>query len=137
MTRFVLFILILLLFSETGSAQTYKVEGRVINRAGGKALSYANIRVSGSLKGTSANSDGNFQINLEKGKNLLIASCIGFISDSVEVQVGSDIPRLEILLDPINIQLPEVTIIPGRNPALDIIEGALRRKHARASMLKS
>ncbi len=117
-------------------AQQYFVSGSVKNIQNKKGLSFANIRVLGTTKGTAANIDGEYELKLEKGKHTLIASYIGFKSDTLEINLVSN-KTVNFYLLPISLKLPEVTISPGKNPAMLIIQKAIEAKNKRNIILKS
>ncbi|MCU7496889.1 MAG: carboxypeptidase-like regulatory domain-containing protein [Ignavibacteria bacterium] len=135
--RFILpLLLILLLFGEA-PAQQFKLEGRVLSAQTGKELSYASLRVINTLKGTSSNAEGVYQILLPKGSYKIIASYIGFISDTLTVELSTNRSGVNFSLAPVSIHLPEVTILPGKNPALEIIRRAILSKEIMMAKLES
>lgn len=135
--RPVLFLLVILSVFHDMPAQQFKLEGRVKNAANGKELSYASLRVINSLKGTSSNAEGFYQILLPQGSYKVVASYIGFNSDTVDVGLNENRSDVNFSLKPISIPLPEVTILPGKNPALEIISKAIRSKEVMTQRLES
>lgn len=118
-------------------AQDYKVKGTIFNKATGAELSYANIRVSGTTLGVSANIEGKYLLSLEPDSYKLIASFIGFKSDTITINLKQDASEVNFYLVPIPINLPEITVLPGENPALEIIRKAIETKHMRNKLIKS
>lgn len=57
--------------------QSFTVKGKVTDAQTGKPLSFANMILAGTSKGTSSNIEGEYQIKLEKGKYFFAASYIG------------------------------------------------------------
>lgn len=86
----------LLMLSVALQAQTRKVTGRVTGN-NNEAIAGASISVKGSSSGTSANSDGDFSIEL-RGAATLIVSAVGF--NGAEVAVGADQNNVSIVLTP-------------------------------------
>ena len=78
--------LLLILSITTGitSAQQVLIEGRVTDE-NNVPLAFTNIRVAGTMFGTSANKEGRYELKLKSGKYILIASYIGYISDTVKI----------------------------------------------------
>lgn len=108
--------------------QTYKLSGRVIDAKTGEVLPYTNIRDTGG-KGTAANAEGKFTLQLTAGSYRLTASFIGYIADTVLVSVPiSDNKEIIFRLQPVSVELPEVTVLPGENPALEVIRKAILKK---------
>jgi hypothetical protein len=118
-------------------AQQYVFNGSVIDKSSKRILSFANIRVGGTTIGTSANVEGNFELKLKEGIYSIIVSYIGYKSDTLKnVNLSKNVSEL-IELDPIDIVLPEVTVKPGINPALEIIRKTIAARHEREEKLNS
>ncbi|HEX2869038.1 MAG TPA: DUF5686 family protein [Ignavibacteriales bacterium] len=135
--KYILPLFIILFTFRHTPAQQFKLEGRVLNSSNGKELSYASLRVINSLKGTSSNAEGFYEILLPKGSYKIVASYIGFNSDTAEVNLSGSISDVNFLLSPILVHLPEVTILPGKNPALEVVRKAIRAKELMAEKLDS
>ncbi len=133
----ILSTIFILVSSLTVLAQQYGIEGRVADHQTNKSLSYANIRVTGTTTGTAANLEGNFELKLKAGSYVLVASYIGYYSDTILVDLSEDITNLTFKLSKTEIQLPEVVILPGENPALEIIRKAIEKKNERNEKLNS
>ena len=118
-------------------AQQYFIYGKVTDKTSGANLSYTNIRVMNSTIGTASNKNGEYEIRLLPGKYKLIASYIGYISDTVTVNLEKNISGVNFKLNQVNIKLPEVIVSPGENPALRIIKKAIERKNERNKKLNS
>ena len=125
----------LFFFLSVISAQQFSLKGIVSDSEFGGQLEYANLRIQNSYRGTSANSQGEFEFKLEAGKYNLITSYIGYISDTTEIVLDQN-KFIEIQLSPVTINLSEVTVFPGENPALQIIKKATERKNKRKEFLK-
>lgn len=118
-------------------SQQFNVSGIVVDEKNNIPLSFSNIRVAETTNGTAANKDGQFNLKLPRGNYRLIASYIGFFSDTIDVQVNKDIPDLTFRLKETKLSLPEIVIKPGINPALEIIRKAIDRKKIRNEKLSS
>jgi len=117
-------------------AQQFTIKGKITDATTSQGLLYGNLRVLNTTIGTSANIDGNYEIKLSKGYYKLIASYIGYISDTVEVNLDRD-RTVNFKLKPVSINLPEVTVIPGYNPAIPIIKKAIEYKEKREKEILS
>lgn len=132
-----LFILIFLFFSLTNTdAQQLSLKGKVLDKADGLALSFANIRISNSSIGTASNIEGDFELRLKPDNYTIIISYIGYKSDSINVNLNAN-KNLMIPLERISINLPEVTVLPKENPANEIIRRAMKAKKEREEKLDS
>ncbi len=84
-------------------------------------LPSANIRLLGTTRGTISNSEGAYLIRVPGGPNTLIFSFIGYISDTLEVDVRADI-IYDVKLRPTLIEMPVLTVSAG-----DLARGIIRR----------
>ncbi len=128
-------LLIVIFFSSIIYAQQYTIDGRVENKVTHQLLSYANIRVLNSTNGTAANKEGDYELKLNAGKYLLVVSYIGYNSDTLSISVIQNLTGVNFYLSPSDIQLPEVVVKPGINPAIAIIEKAILKKEERNKKL--
>ena len=129
--------LFFLIFSSNLWAQQFSIKGNIKDDESNKSLGYANVRVLGTTIGTAANLQGSYELILNAGKYTLVVSYIGYYSDTAYVYLGSDITDLNFRLKKSEITLPEVVVLPGENPALEIIRKAIQRKNIRNSNLNS
>lgn len=113
------------------------IKGKITDAQTNHPLSFANIRVESTTLGTSANSEGIFELKIPDGNYKLIASFIGYYSDTLEIKSGSKKQEINFALIQTKIDLQEIVINPGINPALEIIKKAIDKKRIRNSQLKS
>lgn len=118
------------------NAQQFTIRGKVVDKTTNQAIPYSNIRVANTNYGTSSTIDGNFQIQLTKGNYKLIFSNIGYVSDTISIRLNEN-KNLTIELEPTPINLNEVTVFPGENPALEIIRRVIEAKHERNDKIES
>lgn len=128
-------LLCLSLFSSIYADQ-FSLKGKIIDKATGEALSFANIRIAGSSSGTAANLEGNFELKLKAGNYSIITSFIGYKSDTLNISLN-DNKSILVKLEPIAVKLPEVTVLPGENPANEIIRRAISAKQEREKKIDS
>lgn len=128
-------ILFTLLTSVTFSQQ-FILKGKVVDKPTSSPLSYSNIRIAGTTLGTAANYEGNFELRLSRGIYKIIASFIGYRSDTISVTLGSN-KTINFSLEPVQVNLQEITVFPGENPALEIIRRAINSKHDRNNKLST
>lgn len=137
MTFFRNLIISLLFCSTAYFSQTYLITGKISSANDDSPLSYGNIRSINSSFGTSSNIEGYFQLNLPPGKHTLCASYIGFISDTLDITLKSNLEHINFKLRPAPIELPEATIFPRENPANEIIKRVIMRKQIRNASLNN
>ena len=131
-----LFLFICLSFASI-YAQQLIVKGKVSDQNTNQDLSFANIRVTETTLGTSSNVNGEFELKLKKGKYILIASYIGYYSDTLNVDVDKNLNGVNFSLKQSEIVLSEILVKPGLNPALEIIRKAIDKKNIRNNKLKN
>jgi len=128
-------IAILITITQT-YGQNISLSGKVIDYITNENLSYANIRVDGSSSGTAANAEGIFELKLKHGNYKIITSFIGYKSDTLQIRLNKDI-EITIALNPIPVKIQEVTVLPAVNPAITIIDKAIKAKQEREEKIKS
>ncbi len=131
------FILLLFLTTTITIAQTFTISGRIVDSQSGEALPYGNVRVINTTLGTAANTNGNYEIKLSSGTYFLVASYIGYYSDTVYVELKNNTTDINFSLRKTEIILPEIVILPGENPALEIIRKAIEKRKERNKKLNS
>lgn len=134
--KFIPNLLIVLFITGTTFAQQFSMSGKI---AGTEltVLSYANVRVMNTNLGSAANVQGEYDLKLQTGNYFIIASYIGYYSDTIFVELNGNISGLDFLLLQTKLTLADVIINPGENPALDIIRKAIDKKKERNEQLKS
>lgn len=129
-------VLLLLLLCNSLSAQQLSLSGKIADGSNGEPLSFANIRIAGTTIGTAANLEGQFEIKLKPGKYSVITSFIGYKSDTIKIQMDAN-KSISVKLEPIPVRLPEVTVLPGENPANEIIRRTIAAKAEREKKIDS
>jgi len=133
----IMFKLVFVVFISTNIfAQQFVIEGAITDRNSQIPLAFANVQVLNTSLGTSSNSDGRYLLRLAKGNYKLVASYIGYNSDTISLSVNMNIP-INFKLSPTTINLAEVTVLPRENPANAIIKMAIKSKNERNSKLNS
>ncbi|MHB1686367.1 MAG: DUF5686 and carboxypeptidase-like regulatory domain-containing protein [Ignavibacteriaceae bacterium] len=129
--------LIILLTSNVLMAQQFFLEGKVVDVLTHAPLPYASIRVVNSTIGTSANKNGSYELKLNREKYFLVASYIGYYSDTISVNLNQNLSEINFHLIQSDIKLPPILVLPGENPAIKIIRKAIARKEERNKKLLS
>lgn len=130
--KYLLFFLLLIV----PNAQQFTVSGTIYDSENKFPLSFGNVRILNSTTGTAANVSGEYLLNLTKGQYELVASYIGYKSDTVKIDLTSDM-NLDFKLDQASVEFEPITVIPGVNPAIEIIEKAIKQKEERNLKLDS
>ncbi len=130
-----IFIFILFCFSVSTNAQHLIIKGKVSDKTTSQPLSFANIRVANSTLGSAANVAGEYEIKMQSGTYKLIASFIGYYSDTLEVNLNQNISNFNFSLLQTKVDLQEIVIKPGENPAIEIIRKAIENRKIRNQKL--
>lgn len=102
---------ILLLTAFCVSAQTWSVSGRILEAGSGDPVIGAVVRIGTDYLWASTDIEGEFTFeNVESGKHELEASCLGYVSVLMEIDVNKDIENLEIKLHESSLALDEVVV---------------------------
>ena len=126
-------IKILLLFSFFANlifAQNLSVQGKITDRLTKRPLPFANIQILETTFGTSSNVDGEYLLKLKSGTYKLVASYIGYKSDTISLKLNMDVP-INFKLNRSSVRLKEVTVLPKENPAIAIIKRTIKTKQRR------
>ena len=106
-------------------AQQYTVSGKVTDAETGNALPFVNLVINSSPQGSISDIDGNFILKSNEPIRYIRASYVGYKPDTIETN-GSPFVNFSLLKS--SIQLSEVIILPGENPAHRIIDSAIARR---------
>ena len=118
----------LFLFSSFSThAQKTQIYGTVINTETTEPLPFVNVVFQGSRVGTVTDSTGRFFLESARKFDSLQVSFVGFHPQIFAVEKGVT-EELDIRLVPASVQLNEVTILPGENPAWPILRKVIARK---------
>jgi len=119
------------------NAQQFTIKGEIFDAGTNSALSFANIHVDGTTLGTSSNVNGEYELKIKKGEYILIASFIGYFSDTLKIVADKNINDVNFSLRQSQISLPDIVVKPGINPALEIIRKAIEKKSYRNTKLNN
>lgn len=120
-------IILLVMLYLPGFAQTYVLSGKVTDDAG-KPIPFASVYVRNTTKGTSANSDGSYKLDLAKGQYAVLFKAVGYKQESRNINLLAD-TKIDISLKAEQYQLSEVSVrAGGEDPAYDIIRKAIKKR---------
>jgi len=119
----------------TSYSQTLtKVKGTVVDGETGEVLPFVTVIFAGTTAGTTTDFDGNYEIETQWGSDKLVASYVGYESDTLDVVVGKK-QTVDFVLGTGTNQLNEITIKAKRkrykrrgNPAVAFVKKAIANK---------
>ncbi len=119
-------IISVLIFQFSAFCQTKLLKGRVTDAENGDPIPFANILVKGTRIGTVCDFDGNYTITLNGVHDSLSAIYIGYKMRTKKIPASSQ--PLNFQLQESGIELSEVVIKPGENPAWPIMRNVIENK---------
>ncbi len=121
-------LLILLCFNiiPFAQSQNFRIKGKVIDSETKKPLAFVNIVINGGNYGGATDIDGKFDIISPEEIQYLLLSYVGYRSLIYKVKLNSK--KVIIELKKIEIELPEIIILPGENPAHRIINNVIKNR---------
>lgn len=118
--RFFLLITLFSILTATRAQETVIV-GQVFSEADKTPIPFANIFFKYTNKGVQCNQEGYFLLRNNGIETTLVVSSVGFKKKEIKIKPGQSV-GLEIYLAEDNTLLKDVLVIPGMNPALDLIK---------------
>lgn len=130
------FLLLCLLSGGMAFSQQFNLKG-VTSDNQNNILPFASIYIQGTSKGTSANTNGEFQLRLEKGKYTLVFRAVGYKQLIKEVDLSRD-TDLSIVLEAEAYQLKDVVIkANAEDPAYEMIRKAIKKRKEHLTEVKA
>jgi len=125
--KYALPALVFLLLNLASFAQSVTVSGAVTDQSG-SPVPFASVYIHNTTKGTSANSEGKYQLQIAPGNYELMFKAIGYKLQSRQVSVQAN-QTINIVLVAESYQLHDVVIRSGgEDPAYAIIRKAIKKR---------
>ena len=123
MNKILLFLVFLVsgIFREAYSQTTFSIKGRVTDATSGDPIPFANIAIKASLSGATTNFDGFYQLTYTPPADSLLVTYVGYETRSKAIAQNQAEQTIDIQLAPGSLQLREVKIFAGENPAYAIL----------------
>lgn len=128
MIKTVFIILFITLGSGIVKGQQETIKGTVTDESTREPLPFVNITFDGGRKGTVSQIDGNFEITLPSHTQKLVFSYVGYEPTYVDLTISPIIHHLNVKLKRKAINLNEVNIYRGENPAHRIIHKVIENR---------
>ena len=116
-------LLLLVVLPVASFAQIFHVSGTVVDSKSHEPLAFVNIVIEGSHAGGTTDIDGHFRLHDSRKITNLRLSYVGY--ESLMYPVGTKTENLVIFLKRKQIELTEVEILPGENPAHRIMRNVI------------
>ncbi len=119
-------IIVILLHSVATKANTLKGTVKDIN---GKDIPYASISIKKTINGTTANSKGQYSLQLGKGEYIIVCQNVGFKISEKKIKIEDNLTILNFVLEEQEYELKEVVVSnKGEDPAYEIIRNAIKQR---------
>ncbi|MFN8297974.1 MAG: DUF5686 and carboxypeptidase regulatory-like domain-containing protein [Chitinophagales bacterium] len=119
-------LLLLSLFTALQSHALY-IKGTVTDTKG-NPLPYTNIYVKGTSNGTSANAQGEYQLEVKTGLFEVIYQHLGYTQKTETIVVALQDVTRDVTLEASEYIMPEVVVNAGEDPAIAVIKKAIERR---------
>jgi hypothetical protein len=108
------------------------IAGRVtglIKDEKGQILPFASIMIKGTSRGTTANNEGRYFLNLDSGKHIIVCQYVGYSREEKAILSGSEPMELNFTLKLQSYSMDSVVVTPGGpDPAYAIIREAIKKR---------
>ena len=95
----------------------------------GKEIPFASISVKKTTKGTTANSKGQYSLQLSKGEYIIVCQNIGFKTNEKKIKIEDNATTLNFVLEEQEYELKEVVVSnKAEDPAYEIIRNAIKQR---------
>lgn len=126
----------ILLFISFNAFTQIKVGGKITDE-NGKPVPFASIYIKNTTAGTSANSDGEYTLQLKPGTYEIQYKAIGYLQQSRKLELTAS-STVNVVLKAETYQLKDVVIrANGEDPAYSIIRKAIRKRKAHLNEVKA
>lgn len=124
--RVYIFIMFGLFYTVVTHANT--LQGTVKDR-NGKEIPYASIMVKKTTIGTTANSKGQYSLQLGKGEYTVVCQSIGYNINEQKIKIEDNSTTLNFVLEEQSYELKEVVVSnKAEDPAYEIIRNAIKKR---------
>lgn len=125
-TRYIPFLLLILLSISYAYGQTVRISGQVLDEQSNKPLAFVTIGIEGTNNGFSTDIDGQFNASVDMQYTTLNFSYIGYRKRKVPIKELME--NRIVLLSQTGIDINEVKVVPGINPADLIMERVVNNR---------
>lgn len=119
----------LLLMVSTGllNAQETLAVGQVLNALDKSPIPDVNIFFKNTDIGVKSNQEGYFMVRTQGKETTVVFSCVGYRRKEMKLKPGQSV-GVQVELQEENTQLQEVFVVPGSNPAIDLMKRVRQKK---------
>jgi hypothetical protein len=127
--KFKLIFFWLLIVQISAIAQSFTITGRVIDNDTEEGVPFCNIYIAGESIGTTSDFDGFYTLKLDKYFERITVSALGYAIQN-QPMLNQAEQTIDFRLLPSSLQLDEVVVYAGENPANEIVRNIIANKEA-------
>lgn len=117
----ILYTSLFILFFSTCIAQLTRVRGKITDSATGESLQFVNVAFKNTTIGTISDIDGQYHLETRSGVDTVMFSFLGYETAAFPIKQAT-FQEINIALKPSAFTLDEIAVLPGRNPALILLD---------------
>lgn len=119
--------LLLIVATELLNAQETLAVGQVLNALDKSPIPDVNIFFKNTDIGVKSNEEGYFMVRTQGKETTVVFSCVGYRRKEMKLKPGQSV-GVQVELQEENTQLQEVFVVPGSNPAIDLMKRVRQKK---------
>jgi len=123
----VFLFLFALLFLQTANAQETSISGKVTDELTNEPIPFATVIFKGTTTGTNTDLDGKYKLSSSNPTDSIICTLVGYKTVKMRVKKGQA-QVINIVLGASKVELKEVEIKAGENPANIIFRNIVKNK---------
>ncbi len=121
------FLLINILLFTIVQAQTTIITGKITDASSNEPIMFCNVFFEGEAIGTTTDFEGNYKLEIQNLIDSLTVQALGYTTRKKRVTKNKK-QIINFQLNPSNITLEEIVIVPGENPAFKILRSVWKTK---------
>lgn len=108
-------------------AQETLIVGQVLNASDSGPVADVNVFFKNTVIGVKTNDEGYFLIRTQGNETTLVFSCVGYRRKEIRIKQGKSV-GIQVVLQEQSTLLQDVFVVPGSNPAMDLMKKVRERK---------
>lgn len=128
--KFSILLVFLYCFSVSSIFGQFVIKGRVTDANNGDPIPFASVGLVGVSQGARTNFQGEFTLNSKFTADSLFTSFVGYKKRVKKITRGLAFQEINFQIEPSTLEMAEVKVYSGENPAYRILRGVLQHKES-------
>ena len=128
--KFSILLVFLYCFSVSSIFGQFVIKGRVTDANNGDPIPFASVGLVGVSQGARTNFQGEFNLNSKFTADSLFTSFVGYKKRIKKITRGLAFQEINFQIEPSTLEMAEVKVYSGENPAYRILRGVLQHKES-------